>query len=84
MINTILVIAGTVLLTLAAVLWPEMYSRWRQRNDPPGLLKWAGGKMPPWPKGMKGAPVDREPVGPSSPRVIEAGVEPLRRRKSAA
>ena len=50
------------------------------------LQRWAGGKMPPWPKGLRhGVPDDREPIGPSGPRVIEAGsVATLRRRKSAA
>lgn len=71
MLNLILAAVGGALLVLAVVLWPAARSRWQQRNDPAPLSRWAGGRLPAWPKGMKGfVPTDREPVGPSLPRVI--------------
>lgn len=67
----ILCAAGGFALCALVVLWPTIRSRWQQRNDPPGLSRWAGGRMPEWPKGMKGfIPTDREPTGPSLPRVV--------------
>lgn len=69
----ILTALGTLTLCALVALYPALRSRWQQRNDPPGLARWAGGRMPAWPKGMTGSvPADREPIGPSMPKVIKA------------
>jgi hypothetical protein len=56
--------AGGFALAALIALWPTLRSRWQQRNDPPPLAKWAGGRMPK----CSGMADCREPVGPSLPK----------------
>ena len=56
--------AGGFAFAALIALWPALWSRWKQRNEPPWLQKWAGGRMPK----CSGMADCREPIGPSLPK----------------